>query len=93
MNLRDRTEHLGGEFERIYSVSYPMLSWYVHSGVTGLATLNAEALADLCGVAYVILISCYTSILETMVDAFGMMKADDKLKKKIDLRQSDSFRR
>ena len=91
MNLRERTEHLGGEFERIDNVSYPMLSWYVHSGVTGLATLNAEAFAHLCGVAYVILISCYTSILGTIVDAFGMMRADDKLKKKIDLARVIAF--
>lgn len=84
MNLKERVGHLGGDFERIYSVFYPQLSWYVHSGATGLATLTAESFASLCGVCFTILVGCYASILDTIVDAFGIMKADEKIKKKID---------
>src|ERR1700722_4456963 len=91
MRLDKRAEHLGSEFERTYQVHYPQLSWHVHSGVTGLGTLTAESFAHLCGLDYVILISCYVAILETIVDAFGITKADDKLKNRIDFARVIAF--
>jgi len=91
MNMEERTRHLKGEFEKIYNLYYPLLSWYIHSGVTGLSTLTAEAFAHLCGVAYTVVIDCYALMLEIIVDAFRITKADEKLKDKIEFAKIVAF--
>jgi Family of unknown function (DUF5677) len=83
MNMEERTRHLGGEFDKLYQLYYSLLSWYVHSGITGVTNLKGETFAHLCGVAYTITIECYALILESIVDEFRIYKVDAKLKDKI----------
>jgi|ERR1035437_7654476 hypothetical protein len=91
MNLEARARHLKGDCEKIYDLYYPLLSWYAHSGVTGLTTFTTEAFAHLCGVCFTIVITCYALILEIIVDAFNITKADDKLKDKIEFARIVAF--
>ena len=78
-----RTQHLRGDFEKIYQLDFKRLSWYTHAGVTGVTSLNSEIVDNLCGVAYEITMECYELILYSIVDAFGIHKADEKIKDKI----------
>lgn len=91
MSLEARARYLKGDFEKIYDLYYPLLSWYAHSGVTGLTTLTTEAFAYLCGVSFMIVITCYALILEIIVDAFSITKADNKLKGKIEFARIVAF--
>ena len=83
MNMEERTRHFGGEFDKVYQLHYSLLSWYVHSGITGLTSLKGETFAHLCGVAYTITTECYALILESIIDELKIYKADEKLKDKV----------
>jgi|HubBroStandDraft_4_1064222.scaffolds.fasta_scaffold155626_3 hypothetical protein len=85
MNMEQRAQFLGLTFERTYQLYYSLLSWYVHSGTTGLSSLTTETFANLCGVAYTIITESYCVILESVIDEFGIHRADEKLKDKITL--------
>jgi hypothetical protein len=52
MRLADRIVQLGAPMDRIYKVNYPRLSWYVHSGVTGIVNLKSETFVHLCANAF-----------------------------------------
>lgn len=82
-DLAQRCEYLGGEFAELYSVHYAELSWFAHSGVIGVANVEGDTLAHLCGIAFQIIVKCYSLILEAIINCFQMYHADDKLKKKI----------
>ena len=45
--IKERAKDLGFRYEELYMKSFPFLSWYVHSGSTGYAGLNKEAI-DAC---------------------------------------------
>jgi len=83
MNFEQRCKHLGGEFNELYQVHYARLSWYVHSGITGIAHMTGEAFSNLCGIAFHILVKCYAAILEEVINEFKIYHADDKLKNRI----------
>jgi hypothetical protein len=76
-------KELGGEFEELYSFHYAELSWFIHSGVIGVANVDEDTMARLCGVAFQIIVKCYSLILEAIMNCFQMYHADDKLKKKL----------
>jgi hypothetical protein len=83
MSMEERCKTLGNEFDALYQVHYAQLSWYVHSGITGVANMTGEALSVLCGMAFRIIVECYAAILEVVINVFKIYHADDKLKKKI----------
>jgi hypothetical protein len=85
MNLEQRCKSLGREFDELYQIHYSEMSWYVHSGVTGVANVQGETLSHLCGVAFQLVVQCYVLILEAIINEFKIYKADDKLKDKITL--------
>ncbi|HWB84495.1 MAG TPA: DUF5677 domain-containing protein [Bryobacteraceae bacterium] len=82
-DMAQRCELLGGEFDELYSFHYAELSWYVHSGVIGVANVDQDTIAHLCGIAFQIIVKCYSLILEAIINCFQMYNADDRLKKKI----------
>jgi len=83
MDLARRTEALGHPFDEMYQVNYSQLSWYVHSGVTGVANPSAELYAQLAGVAYIITLHSYFEILESVIEQFHIEKADPTVKTKL----------
>jgi Family of unknown function (DUF5677) len=83
MDLARRAEALGHPFDEMYQLNYPQLSWYVHSGVTGVANPTAQLLAQLAGVAYIITFHSYSAILESVIEQFHIEKADPAVKTKL----------
>lgn len=83
LHMQQRAELVKSPFQEIYEVKYPMLSWYVHSGLTGVVNLNAESFTVLCGVAFQIATEAYRELLLTMIREFKIAKADEKIEGKV----------
>jgi len=83
--MRERAELAKSPLQEIYEVKYPMLSWYVHSGLTGVVNLNAESFMVLCGVAFQIVTEAYRELLLTMIREFKIAKADEKIEGKLEV--------
>jgi hypothetical protein len=90
-DLRARAGELGGVFELIYEMSYPFLSWHSQSGVTGVATVNADAFAYSAGVAYNIAVDSHMEILGVIVNEFKLHVTDPSLKNKIQYAKGVAF--
>jgi len=82
-DMSARCSLISSEFDELYSVYYAQLSWYIHSGVVGVANVDMDTLSHLSGIAFQIVVKCYSLILEAIINCFQMYHADDKLKKKI----------
>jgi hypothetical protein len=80
LKMKKRTDLLGPPFDRIFAVEYPRLSWYVHSGLTGIANLPPGSFELMAGIAFTIAIESYMQIMGTMIDKFKLTKADPKIK-------------
>lgn len=91
LSIADRTKKLGKPFEELYELQYPQLSWYVHSGITGVANLQASTFALLVGICYTIVLESYAQILEALINEYMIYNADDRLKKKLDLARKLPF--
>lgn len=83
LKLRKRVALLNPPFGEIYEVKYPMLSWYVHSGMTGVVNLNAETFTVLCALALKLAADAYWELLLTMIREFRIGKADEKIEGKL----------
>jgi hypothetical protein len=81
--LPDRVNLLGAPFEELYAVEYPRLSWYVHSGLTGVSGLRADSYYALCGVALKSSTDSYEQILLAIIDEYRIGRADDSIRQKI----------
>jgi hypothetical protein len=64
---------------------YPMLSWYVHSGITGVVNLDGESFTVLCGVAFQIVTEAYRELLLAVIGEFKIAKADEKIEGKLEV--------
>lgn len=51
-DVRERARDLGVGYEEMYVQAYPLLSWYIHSGSTGYAGLNAQAIEACFGISH-----------------------------------------
>jgi Family of unknown function (DUF5677) len=83
INLADRSNLAGVEYEEVYEVEQPRMSWQVHSGLTGVANLKPETFTHMAGVAIGSCIKSYETILTAMIDEFQICKADEKIKNKL----------
>jgi Family of unknown function (DUF5677) len=75
VRIADRVMHVGAPMDRIYEVDYPRLSWYAHSGLTGVLNFRAEAFVYLCANAFSLAADCYREILEVIIRRFKIDKA------------------
>ena len=78
-NMEQRCQSLGDDFDELYQNHYGQMSWYVNSGVTGIAHMTGDSLTLLCGIAFCIIMQCYAIILEELFNVFKIYNADDKL--------------
>lgn len=85
LTLAERTELLGEPFDATYKFQYPRLSWYVHSGLTGVVNLPAEFFPTVHGYALVMAIACYSQILESIIHVMKIDIAHDKIHKALKL--------
>jgi hypothetical protein len=77
--LEKRIEKLGAPFTQIYAVNYPQLSWYTHSGMTGILNLEKESFRMLAGVAFTVMAETYMIVLATVIKHFQIDKANEKI--------------
>ncbi|HEX9110136.1 MAG TPA: DUF5677 domain-containing protein [Terriglobales bacterium] len=83
LKLASRVALVKSPFEEIYEVHYPQLSWYVHSGLTGIANLKAETFTLVCGRAFKLAADAYWEVLMTMIREFKIAKANGKIEGKL----------
>ncbi len=79
LRFADRVSQLGAPMDRIYEVDYPRLSWYVHSGVTGVINLKSETFVHLCANAFSLAADSYREVLEVIIRKFRIDKAISKI--------------
>jgi len=85
LTLAKRTELLGEPFDETYKFQYPRVSWYVHSGLTGVVNLPAEFFPTVHGYALAMAITCYSQILESVIREMKINLAQDKIHKALKL--------
>jgi hypothetical protein len=85
LTLAERTELLGEPFDETYKFQYPRLSWYVHSGLTGVLNLPAEFFTNVAGFALQMAITSYTHILESIIQEMKINRAQEKIHKALKL--------
>jgi hypothetical protein len=83
MKLSQRVATVKAPFEQIYANDYPRLSWYVHPGLTGVANLPPETFIHLCTYAYHIASIAYGETLMSLVRAFKLSRANEKIEEKL----------
>ena len=83
LKLPARVALVKSPFEEIYEVNYPQLSWYVHSGLTGIVNLRAETFTLMCGCAFKLAADAYREVLLTMIREFKIAKANEKIEGKL----------
>jgi hypothetical protein len=91
LRIGERVALLSPPFGEIYAVNYPQLSWYVHSGLTGVVNLEAETFTVLCGLAFKLAADAYWELLLTMIREFRIAKADEKIEGKLKAAQVMPF--
>ena len=85
LKMLERVDLLKAPFDEIYSVEYPELSWYVHSGLTGFVNLKAESFNMLAAKQNKLAGECYIVLLTAIIDEFGIAEADARIKNKLKL--------
>jgi phosphorylcholine metabolism protein LicD len=79
----ERVKCLGEPYKEIYQVQYPRLSWYVHSGLTGVMGLKKDTFVAMCGVAFKSSVDSFEMILLRVIKEFQLEKGNEKIKDKL----------
>jgi|HubBroStandDraft_6_1064221.scaffolds.fasta_scaffold396197_2 hypothetical protein len=79
LDLSGRVAQLGSPFDQIYAVDYPRISWYAHSGLTGVINLPAEGFIHLCAYAFHLSATAYTESLLVLIREFKLSKTNEKI--------------
>ncbi len=82
-NLAQRVALARSPFDEFYEAYYPLLSWYVHSGLTGIINLQKEAFITMCGIAFRLAGESYAQILLAMIREFKIAKGIEKVEEKL----------
>jgi hypothetical protein len=91
LKMVGRVALLKHPFTEIYETSYPQLSWFVHSGLTGVLNLKAETFIYISANAFQLAAQAYEEILRVMIREFKMNKADTQIEKKMEYAKKVSF--
>ncbi len=84
MDLRSRVKLLGAPFDAMYDAHYKELSWYVHTGLTGVANLEAQVFPLICGTSYEVAIESYRETLRAVIEQLNLRAADADIEKKLE---------
>jgi len=85
MNLRSRVQLLKTPFDAMYDAHYQELSWYVHTGLTGVANLEAQIFPLICGTSYEVAIESYRETLRAVIEQLNLRATDTDIEKKLEL--------
>lgn len=83
LRMPERVAQLKSPYDQIYELQYPSLSWYVHSGLTGLLNLKAETFTYMCANAFKLAADAYWEVLLTVIRKFKIAKANEKIEPKM----------
>lgn len=85
LDLRSRVQLLKAPFDAMYDSHYKELSWYVHTGLTGVANLEAYVFPIICGTSYEVAIESYRETLRAVIGQLNLRSADSEIEKKLEL--------
>ena len=85
VKLFDRVKQLGDPFDAIYEAQYPRLSWSVHSGLTGIVNLKAEAFAHMCADAFKLSAEAYCEVLRVIIRRFSLTKVNEHIESNLNV--------
>ncbi|HEV2296973.1 MAG TPA: DUF5677 domain-containing protein [Candidatus Acidoferrales bacterium] len=83
LNLSQRVAFVKSPFDQVYEVDYPRLSWYAHSGLTGILNVQAVTFIHLCAYAYHLAALAYRESLISMIREFKISKANEKIERQL----------
>jgi hypothetical protein len=83
LRMPARVALLKSPFDEIYEFQYPALSWYVHSGLTGIMNLKAETFTYICANAFKLAADAYWEVLLTVIRRFKIARANEKIELKM----------
>jgi hypothetical protein len=84
-NLDMRVRSLKAPFDRMYELDYPMLSWYVHSGLTGIVNIPAETFTLMCSRAFKVAADSYWEVLKVIIQRYKVEKANELIHQKMEV--------
>ena len=79
LRLDQRVRFLGSPFERLYAVNYPQMSWFVHSGLTGVLNLEKATFQAFAGTAFTVAAEAYMAVLGAIIAELKLEKATEKI--------------
>ncbi|HKW88688.1 MAG TPA: DUF5677 domain-containing protein [Candidatus Acidoferrales bacterium] len=83
LKLSRRVTLVKSPFGQVYAVDYPRLSWYAHSGLTGMLNVQAITFVHLCAYAFHIAATAYWESLMSVIREFKISKANEKIEKQL----------
>lgn len=79
LSMPGRVAKLEDQFAEIYHFHYPQLSWYAHSGLTGVVNLKTETFVLVCGLSFRLAADSYWETLLAVIHEFRLSQADEKV--------------
>jgi hypothetical protein len=79
LKLDERVTLLNETFKSAYHLYYPRLSWYAHSGLTGVANLNSISLTKICSQALWLAGDFYKEVPSAMIQQFQIYRTDSEI--------------
>lgn len=83
LNFRERVRQIGQPLEEMYVLFHRMLSWYVHSGGTGVMGLPAQTFPYICSLSYRTAALSFEEIIKRAAKKFKLSMIDDTLENKL----------
>ena len=87
LKMQQRVEKLGSPFNELYVLEYPVLSWFIHSGLTGFANVQKDSLDDVVENAFTIAVKSYMALLGAVIVEFNLDKHDPDIKRRMQYAQ------
>jgi hypothetical protein len=84
LSLDERTKLVGQPLEEIYQLYNRMLSWYVHSGGSGVMGLPPETFPVICSLGYRVAALTFEEVIMQVAKEFKLTVADDSIGKKLE---------
>jgi hypothetical protein len=84
LTLDKRTKEVGQPLEEIYELYNRMLSWYVHSGGSGVMGLPPQTFPAICSLGYRVAALTFEEVIMQVAKEFKLTIVDDSIGKKLE---------
>ncbi len=84
LTLKERTKLVAPPLEEIYELYNRMLSWYVHSGGSGVMGLPPQTFPVICSLGYRVAALAFEEVILQVAKEFKLTIVDDSIKKKLE---------